>query len=157
MKAPGIPGGIYETCGHTKQISLAIAVGMNAKRARKVVNTVAAYHKRLPVTLFVYGDYAELFPDDIRQWKSQFQIGMREDGPYPGDHFEKVLGNYVQESLVSTELRLQELNVQPEYYLPNSITKTIIIQAQKRGLRLVNATYEFPPKTGKVFILLFFF
>lgn len=121
---------------------------MNAKRARVLVGIIAAYKPSIPVTLFVHGDFAELFPDDVKQWSKTFDIGMREDGHFPPGHFEKLPGNWVRESLVSAELRLQDIGIQPSYYLPTSPTHVISDEARKRGFRVINSTYEFPPKRG---------
>ena len=122
---------------------------MNAKRARKVIETISAYRRKIPLTLFLYGDYAELFPVEVKRWKTKFDIGLREDGYFPDGHFAKLNRNWVRDSLVSAEVRLQELDVQPAYYLPAEANIIIVKEAQKRGFRLINPTYKFPPKSGK--------
>ncbi|XP_072023999.1 uncharacterized protein [Amphiura filiformis] len=146
---PGRSGNTYSFCGKTtNKLALTIGVGMNAKRARKIIAILASYPIKIPVMLFVYGDFAELFPHDVKRWANRFDIGMREDGYYPSGHFEMLDLNLVMESLVSAELRLQEIGIQPMHYLPMDWTPEHLREAWRRGLRVITPAVEFPPKQG---------
>ena len=92
---------------------------MNMKRAHNVVSILQSYNEiSAPVMLFVYGDFAKSYPEVIEKWATRFDVGVREDGPYPLGHFALLQPNWVRESLSSAELRLQEIGIQPAYYLP---------------------------------------
>ena len=110
------------------------------------------YQVKIPVMLFVYGDFAELYPSEVKTWANRFDIGLREDGPYPAGHFEMLLTPWMQEAVCSAEMRLQEINLQPSFYLPvNSTTPTILSVAKSRGFRVIKPVVEFPPKEGTKF------
>ncbi|XP_072020740.1 uncharacterized protein [Amphiura filiformis] len=146
---PGSAGANYSTCGTTaKKLAISIAIGMNLKRASKIVSILEAYRVKMPVMLFVYGDFAELYPDIVKAWANRFDIGMREDGPHPPGHFELYRDPWVREALVSTELRLQELDIQPAFYLCHNSTSNIVKAASSRGLRIIKPAADFPPREG---------
>ncbi|XP_072046932.1 uncharacterized protein [Amphiura filiformis] len=146
---PGHSGAIYSSCGTTaKKLAISIAIGMNLKRASKIVSILEAYRVKMPVMLFVYGDFAELYPEKIKAWANRFDIGMREDGPYPPGHFELYLDLWVREALVSAELRLQEIDIQPAFYLCHDARANIVKAAKSRGFRIIKPAADFPPREG---------
>ncbi len=147
---PGSKGTIYSTCGtKDNKIAITIAIGMNLKRAKKIVAILNAYREKMPVMLFVYGDFAELYPDLIKSWADRFDIGMREDGPYPPGHFQLLRDPWVREALVSTEIRLQESNIQPSFYLCHNVTSIIVKVASTRGFRIITPAADFPPRESQ--------
>ncbi|XP_078594535.1 uncharacterized protein LOC144872347 [Branchiostoma floridae x Branchiostoma japonicum] len=149
---PGEPGGVYSSCSasppNTPRLTLAVQVGMNAKTARKLVTTLAAHPGNVPLALFVYGDFVELFPGLVRQWARNFTIGMRENQPFPPGHFALQKGKWIRYSLISAMERHRDAGLQPAYYLPDSLTDTVVRAAKSRGLRLVQPTSRFPPTQG---------
>ncbi|XP_072042664.1 uncharacterized protein [Amphiura filiformis] len=145
----GHSGAIYSTCGTTaKKLAISVAISMNLKHACKIVSILEAYREKMPVMLFVYGDFAELYPEKVKAWAGRFDIGMREDGPRPSGHFELYGDPWVREALVSTELRLQELDIQPAFYLCHNATSNIVKVAKTRGFRIIKPAIDFPPKQG---------
>eukprot|EP00058_Branchiostoma_floridae_P028177 XP_002613668.1 hypothetical protein BRAFLDRAFT_66533 [Branchiostoma floridae] len=135
---PGEPGGVYSSCSasppNTPRLTLAVQVGMNAKTARKLVTTLAAHPGNVPLALFVYGDFVELFP------------GLNQ--PFPPGHFALQKGKWIRYSLISAMERHRDAGLQPAYYLPDSLTDTVVRAAKSRGLRLVQPTSRFPPTQG---------
>ena len=126
---------------------------MNYQRAHRVVATLAAYKSPLPITLFVYGDFAKTFPETVKSWAKHFKIGIRGDGHNPPGHLELMPGNWIRMGLISAILRLGELGITPSYYLPtvqDNISETIKKEAKGRGLRIVRPAVEFPSKIGKL-------
>ncbi|XP_035697374.1 uncharacterized protein LOC118430544 isoform X1 [Branchiostoma floridae] len=152
--APGIGGQVLSTCSPSSSgelsVSVVVQVGMNLKSARKLVTTLQAYPKRFPITLFMYGDFAESHPEVLREWASYFNIGMRENQPYPYGIFEMQNFNITRESIVSSEMRLNEVGIPVYYYLPDAIQGRIKTIAQKRKLRIVVPTVIFPPKENGI-------
>ncbi|KAI8485911.1 hypothetical protein Bbelb_364630 [Branchiostoma belcheri] len=117
---------------------------MNAKAAHKLVATIAAHSSRMPVTLFLYGDFVEAFPQLVKEWSKTFTIGMRESQPFPlGDFTQQLLG-WIRVGLVSAIQRLSEVGLQPAYYCPENITDTLIKVAKSQGLRIIQPTARFP-------------
>ena len=153
---PGERGSVYSTCGN-KKVALTVAVGMNFKRAHKIMSILDTYQVKIPVMIFVYGDFAELYPNEVKTWADRFDIGLREDGPYPPGHFELMKSPWIREAIISAEMRLQEINLQPSFYLPvNSTTPTILSVAKSRGFRVIKPVVDFPPKEGiKLLIILY--
>ncbi|XP_078676896.1 uncharacterized protein LOC144913790 [Branchiostoma floridae x Branchiostoma belcheri] len=151
---PGVPGGVYSNCSAsaspngTLPLTLAVQVGMNAKAARKLVETMAAHPAKVPLTLFVYGDFVELFPGLVRRWARNFTIGMRENQPFPPGHFMLQTYKWIRYSLVSAMERHRDAGLQPAFYLPDNLTDPIVTAAKNRGLRLVQPTARFPPTEG---------
>lgn len=124
---------------------------MNLKRAHKIISILNAYQIKLPITLFIYGDFAELNSKEVKSWSDRFDIGVREDGRYPPGHFEMMKSPWIRESLINAEMRLQEADVQPSFYLPvNASVGNIKNEAKSRGFRLVQPVVTFPPKEGKM-------
>ena len=142
---------IYSSC-EQGSVALVVAIGMNHKRAHRVVSALAAHKPLVPTTLFVYGDFAQAFPETVKSWADHFNIGVREDGHYPPGHLELMPGNWVQMGLMSAILRLEEIGITVSYYLPTVVRKigTVIKEeAKKRGLRVVQPAVEFPARNGK--------
>ncbi|CAH1264753.1 Hypp3054 [Branchiostoma lanceolatum] len=157
IDTPGEPGSLYSSCSvspsQTPRLTLAVQVGMNAKAARKLVATMAAHPGNIPLSLFVYGDFVELFPDLVRDWARNFTIGMRENQPFPLGHFILQKYRWIRYSLVSAIERHRDAGLHPAYYLPDNVTDTIIQASKSRGLRLVQPTARFPPTEGRCALL----
>ncbi|XP_038047898.1 uncharacterized protein LOC119721995 [Patiria miniata] len=64
LNTPGTAGNIYSLC-QRGSVSLAVAIGMNHKRAHTVISSLQAYPTWLPLTLFIYGDFMEQFQDTV--------------------------------------------------------------------------------------------
>ncbi|XP_038076929.1 uncharacterized protein LOC119744837 [Patiria miniata] len=147
---PGTAGQIYSRCKEG-QVALVVAVGMNLKRAHKVVATLAGYQPALPITLFLYGDFVEQHPETVKAWSERFQIGIREDGPSPPGHLELMPWEWHRMGLVSAILRLEEIGISTAYYLPTvqgTIDAKFSTTAGSRGLRVIQPSVEFPAKSG---------
>eukprot|EP00058_Branchiostoma_floridae_P021379 XP_002606869.1 hypothetical protein BRAFLDRAFT_126345 [Branchiostoma floridae] len=127
------------------RLALTVLVGMNVKAAHKLVETIAAHSSRMPVTLFLYGDFVETFPELVTEWAKTFTIGMRENQPFPLGHFTMQASPWIGTGLVSAIQRLSEVDIQTAYYLPENVTETVINEAKSRGLRIIQPTARFPP------------
>ncbi|XP_035698965.1 uncharacterized protein LOC118431764 isoform X1 [Branchiostoma floridae] len=149
----GSPGTVYSSCSAppsgTPRLALAVLVGMNVKAAHKLVQTIAAHSSRMPVTLFLYGDFVETFPELVTEWAKTFTIGMRENQPFPLGHFTMQASPWIRTGLVSAIQRLSEVDIQTAYYLPENVTDTVINEAKSRGLRIIQPTARFPPTDDK--------
>ncbi|XP_019642565.1 PREDICTED: uncharacterized protein LOC109483862 [Branchiostoma belcheri] len=149
----GSPGTVYSGCtappSGAPHLTLAVLVGMNAKAAHKLVETIAAHSSRMPVTLFLYGDFVETFPELVTEWAKTFTIGMREGQPFPLGHFTLQAQSWIRMGLVSTMQRLSEVDLQTAYYLPEKVTDAVKSEAKSRGLRIIQPTARFPPTDEK--------
>ncbi|XP_070549574.1 uncharacterized protein [Ptychodera flava] len=146
---PGSEGQTINGCDVTDEktlVSIAIEVGMNAKRARKLIATIAAYPIDVPLTLFVYGDFAEEFPDLVKEWSTKYEIGIRCDGPMSPGHWEIQYSNAIRVSIVSAERRLSDIGLQAHYILPPGVNKVVSDVITKRKLRVIQPTTTFPPQ-----------
>ncbi|KAI8510658.1 hypothetical protein Bbelb_115740 [Branchiostoma belcheri] len=136
------PGTVYSGCtappSGAPRLTLAVLVGMNAKAAHKLVETIAAHSSRMPVTLFLYGDFVETFPELVTEWAKTFTIGMREGQPFPLGHFTLQAQSWIRMGLVSTIQRLSE-----------KVTDAVKSEAKSRGLRIIQPTARFPPTDEK--------
>ncbi|XP_066296495.1 uncharacterized protein [Branchiostoma lanceolatum] len=145
----GKPGVVYNNCLGSAQkrpkLALVVEVGMNAKAARKLVTTLAAHTSNIPLALFVYGDFVELFQQQVKEWAEMFTIGMRESQPFPPGHFARQAPGWIRFSIVSAMERLCDAGLQSTLYLAENTTKTVIQVAKNRGLSLVQPTARFPP------------
>ena len=142
---------MYSQC-ESGSVALAVAVGMNHKRAHRVVSALAAHKPLVPTTLFVYGDFAQAFPETVKSWAERFDIGVREDGHYPPGHLELMPGQWVRVGLISAMLRLEEIGIAASYYLPTvveNIVPTIRREAKRRGLRVVKPAVKYPARKGE--------
>ncbi|XP_022107635.1 uncharacterized protein LOC110988447 isoform X2 [Acanthaster planci] len=147
---PGRPGEIYSNC-QSGSVAVTVAVGMNFKRAHRVVATLLAHKPLVPTTLFVYGDFVQVFPETVKSWAKHFNIGIREDGHNPPGHLELMPGHWVRMGLISSILRLEEIGITASYYLPTvekDIGVTIKTMAEARGLRIIRPAVEFPAPIG---------
>eukprot|EP00058_Branchiostoma_floridae_P021378 XP_002606868.1 hypothetical protein BRAFLDRAFT_91637 [Branchiostoma floridae] len=124
-------------------------VGMNVKAAHKLVETIAAHSSRMPVTLFLYGDFVETFPELVTEWAKTFTIGMRESQPFPLGQFTMQASPWIRTGLVSAIERLREVDIQTAYYLPEKVTDTVRNEAKSLGLRIIQPTARFPPTDEK--------
>ena len=123
---------------------------MNAKQAQKIVAVIKAYRKTLPITMFVYGDFVELFPDIVQSWNSDNDliIGIRGATQYPTGHLEQMKANWVREGLVSSQLRLSEVGISSSFYLPQSTSDDIRKVAKSQGVTIIRPSAAFPPLQG---------
>ncbi|XP_033108354.1 uncharacterized protein LOC117109957 [Anneissia japonica] len=121
---------------------------MSKKQAIKVMSTLASYRIMIPVTVFVYSEFAEEWPDLVKSWATTYNIGLRGTHPYPPGNFEKMSPNWIREAVVSAELLLHELGIIPMYYLFDSVEddKNVIEVLTKRGFRIIRPESNFPPK-----------
>ncbi|XP_035658098.1 uncharacterized protein LOC118403482 [Branchiostoma floridae] len=149
---PGVAGEVYSNCsrspGGPARLSLAVQVGMNRKAAHKLVETIRAHPSNMPVTLFVYGDFVQGHPELITKWAERYTIGIRENAPFPADHWILQNANVMRMSLMSAVQRMKEVGLQAAYYYPDGLSGRVKDVAKKRGLRIVQPTTKFPPNMG---------
>ncbi|XP_066265371.1 uncharacterized protein [Branchiostoma lanceolatum] len=149
----GSPGTVYSSCSASlsgaPHLALAVLVGMNAKAADKLVATIAAHSSKMPITLFLYGDFVATFPELVTEWAKTFTIGIRENQPFPLGHFTLQAASWIRMGLVSAMQRLSEVDLQTAYYLPEKVTDTVKNEAKSRGLRIIEPTARFPPTDEK--------
>ncbi|XP_019639751.1 PREDICTED: uncharacterized protein LOC109481610 [Branchiostoma belcheri] len=153
----GTAGTVYRSCGFGSpsvpgRVSLVIEVGMNAKMAHRLIETIRAYRVYIPLSVFVYGDFAELFPEMVLNWSLNHTVGVREGHPYPPGHFDIINPRWIRTNVIISVLRLHELGLQPAFYLPASTGKDITGAAAQRNLRVVYPTARFPPTKGTLLI-----
>ncbi|KAI8502596.1 hypothetical protein Bbelb_192980 [Branchiostoma belcheri] len=130
------------------ELTLTVQVGMNRKAAHKLVETIRAHHSNMPVTLFVYGDFVQEYPDLVTQWAQRYTIGMRENAPFPEDRWDLQNTNVVRMGMISAVQRMREVGLQPAYFYPSSLSKQVKNEASRRGLRIIQSTTKFPPNIG---------
>ncbi|XP_071947593.1 uncharacterized protein [Antedon mediterranea] len=146
--AAGTAGLSYKECNTPTYISLVIEIGMSRKQAVKVMATLASYKKKLPVSVFVYSEFAEDWPELVKAWSTVYDIGLRGNHPYPTGHFEKMSLNWIREAVVSSEMRLNELGITPIFYLHAFEEDTEVKSVLKeRGFRIIKPAASFPPKS----------
>ncbi|XP_019614697.1 PREDICTED: uncharacterized protein LOC109462582 [Branchiostoma belcheri] len=149
---PGAAGVVYSTCSPSPdgpaRLALTVQVGMNRKAAHKLVETIRAHPSNMPVTLFVYGDFVQDFPDLITKWADRYTIGTREAGPFPADHWVLQNPDVMRMSLVSAVQRMKEVGLRPAYYYPDGLSQRVQDTAKNRGLRIIQPTTKFPPNLG---------
>ena len=148
----GFRGKIFNTCSTKNRVAVTLLMSMNAKQSQKIVAVIKAYRKSLPITLFLYGDFVELFPDMVQSWASNdnMNIGIRGATQYPTGHLEHMKGNWVREGLVSSQLRLSEIGVTSRFYFPDSTSEDIKTVAKSRGVTIIRSTAAFPPVKGSI-------
>ncbi|XP_070580600.1 uncharacterized protein [Ptychodera flava] len=151
--SPNAGGIIINKCGLTSidrnQVAMVIEVGMNPKTAVWLTKTVRAYRKKFPCTLFVYGDFVEQNPALVRDWSSDFDIGVRGSSQQPEGVWENLNYEYTQMSIVGAVLRLQKIGIEPIYLLAPRTSKNTLRIAKKRGLWVVEPNAAFPPRKGQ--------
>ncbi|XP_078685706.1 uncharacterized protein LOC144918652 [Branchiostoma floridae x Branchiostoma belcheri] len=149
---PGAAGVVYSNCSPSPdgpaRLALTVQVGMNRKAAHKLVETIRAHPSNMPVTLFVYGDFVQDFPDLITKWADIYTIGIREAGPFPADHWVLQNPDVMRMSLVSAVQRMKEVGLRPAYYYPDGLSQRVQDTAKNRGLRIIQPTTKFPPNLG---------
>ncbi|XP_066263555.1 uncharacterized protein [Branchiostoma lanceolatum] len=149
---PGAAGVVYSNCsrspgGHAR-LALTVQVGMNRKAAHKLVETIRAHPSNMPVTLFVYGDFVQSFPDLITKWADRYTIGIRGNAPFPADHWILQNTNVMRMGLISAVQRMKEVGLEPAYFSPTGLSQKVKDIAKKRGLRIIQPTTMFPPNIG---------
>ena len=134
-------------------IRLAIAVGMNAQKAFRLVSTILAHNttRYINIGLFLYRDFITAYPSLVRQWKNEARlvIGVRGDSPKPRDYFLKYA--FEQEHfmmLVSTLRQLLEVTqtTTKNYLLDfegNSMLENVL---KKNGMIINGPNVWIPPK-----------
>ena len=118
---------------------------MNYKRAQRLIDTIAAYPVKVPVTLFFHGDFVQQYPDAVLRWSSNFHVGIREDSYYPPGNFEIMAYNWIRAALVSSEMKFRNLGIQPAFYLPLQLSTNVTANAKARGFRIIKPGSVFPP------------
>ncbi|XP_006825531.2 uncharacterized protein LOC100369061 [Saccoglossus kowalevskii] len=148
---PGATQTILDQCipkhGHT-MVSIVIEIGMNLKSAIRLVDTISAYRFNVPLTLFVYGDFVEMFPDLVIKWSKRFDINIRASGPLPRDHWEKQNKEVLRMSVTSAEQRMKDIWLTPAYILPPGLSTNVLEVIFQRNLRLIVPSVSFPPTRG---------
>ncbi|XP_035667436.1 uncharacterized protein LOC118410064 [Branchiostoma floridae] len=149
---PGAAGVVYSNCatGGPARLALTVQLGMGRKAAHKLVETIRAHPSNMPVTLFVYGDFVQDFPDLVMKWAVRFTIGIRENAPFPADHWVLQNADVMRMSLVSAVQRMREVGIRPAYYYPDGLSDRVKDTAKNRGLRIIQPTTKFPPNLGKL-------
>ncbi|XP_078621341.1 uncharacterized protein LOC144887817 [Branchiostoma floridae x Branchiostoma japonicum] len=152
VDAPGAAGDVYSNCsrspGGPARLALTVQVGMNRKAAHKLVETIRAHSSNMPVTLFVYGDFVQEFPDLVTKWADRYTIGIREGASFPAGHWVLQNTEVMRMSMMSAVQRMREVGLQPAFYCPDGLSKRVIDIAKARGLRLIQPTATFPPNVG---------
>ncbi|XP_071959410.1 uncharacterized protein [Antedon mediterranea] len=147
----GKTGIVYRRCSAEDgkpRVALTIEVGMTRKLAEKVVAAVMAYIPQIPITLFVYGDFVDEYPNLVRSWARRFEVGIRGNHPYPHGHVEMIMGNWAKEAGISAELRMQEIGLNMKFYMPPcDVTDIILAQGRHRQWRIIKPIASFPPIT----------
>ncbi|KAI8519260.1 hypothetical protein Bbelb_025170 [Branchiostoma belcheri] len=130
------------------ELTLTVQVGINRKAAHKLVETIRAHRSNMPVTLFVYGDFVQEYPDLVTQWAQRYTIGMRENAPFPEDRWDLQNTNVVRMGMISAVQRMREAGLQPAYFYPSIPSDRVKAEAGRRGLRVIQSTTKFPPNIG---------
>ncbi|XP_071947611.1 uncharacterized protein [Antedon mediterranea] len=145
--APGEAGQVYNKCSGDRNLAITVNVGMSKKHAVRVLTTLKSYKIEIPVTVFVFSEFAEEWPELVKAWAKYYTIGLRGNHPYPAGHFEKMSANWIREAVVSSEMRLQELNLKPMFYSPDEDGGSVKEQLKNRGFRIIKPSVNFPPKS----------
>ncbi|XP_077989919.1 uncharacterized protein LOC144444380 [Glandiceps talaboti] len=146
------PGSVFkvsETCtavNNTTKVAIVIEVGMNAKRAKRLISTIEAYAKKTPLILFLYGDFVEQNFNLVRSWSENHEIGIRAGSRWPKQYWELQNNNMLQMDVVSAQVRLAEIGVTAAYIFPSGINPDVSRVTQKRQLRIIDSTFTFPPR-----------
>ncbi len=125
-------------------------MSMDAKLSQKMMSVIKAYRKKLPITTFVYGDFIEVFPDIIQSWSNQdnIMLGIRESHQYPQGTLENMDVNWIREGVVSSKLRLSELNIASSFYFPSGTSENVIDVAKSQRMTIIQPSASFPPRNG---------
>ncbi|XP_071947605.1 uncharacterized protein [Antedon mediterranea] len=145
--APGEAGKTYNKCNGDNNLAITVNVGMTRKQAVRVLTTLKSYKIEIPVTVFVFSAFAEEWPELVKAWAKDYTIGLRGNHPYPAGHFEKMSPNWIREAVVSSEMRLQELNLKPMFYSPDEDGGSVKEQLKSIGFRIIKPSVNFPPKS----------
>ena len=135
------------------QVKLAIAIGMNARRARRLVGTVLAHtvSKSINIGLFVYRDFVYDHPDLIQEWLEdpRLVLGIRGDSPKPHDYFMRY--NYESETnmmlISSMRQLLKDTGFNTDYFLADYEGNKVLDKClSKNKLKKVQHTVWVPPR-----------
>ncbi|XP_063717457.1 uncharacterized protein LOC134844620 isoform X3 [Symsagittifera roscoffensis] len=134
-------------------LKLAIAVGMNARRARRLVATILAHSvaKSINVGLFVYRDFVYDHSQLVNEWLNDLRVvlGVRGDSPKPEEYFLRY--NYEKEMdimLISSQRELlKNTGFNTDLFLEdfegNKALKTVLT---KRNMKVASHPIWIPPK-----------
>ncbi|XP_077990538.1 uncharacterized protein LOC144444861 [Glandiceps talaboti] len=148
---PGSLDGVHDKCntvGDEKKLAIIIEVGMNAKTARRLIGTITAYSKPIPLTMFLYGDFVQQNPDLVKEWSQRYDIEVRAGKHWPLEYWQLQNKNTLRMDIVSALVKFQEVGLSPAYILPSSVNNDVADVIKKRNLRTINSTITFPPRTG---------
>ncbi|XP_070536389.1 uncharacterized protein [Ptychodera flava] len=115
QNTPGLEWDVINSCsdrlrrGVTTPVTISIKIGMNAKAARRLVETIRAFRHFVPLTLFVYGDFVEQNPKLVKDWSDIYEIGIRAGSPLPQSYWQLQNDNILRMSIVSAEFRFKRL------------------------------------------------
>ncbi|XP_071947287.1 uncharacterized protein [Antedon mediterranea] len=137
---------MYNKCNGDKNLAITVNVGMSKKQAVRVLTTLKSYKIEIPVTVFVFSEFAEEWPELVQAWAKDYTIGLRGNHPYPAGHFEKMSPNWIREAVISSEMRLHELDIIPVFYAPAEDGGSVKKQLKNRGFRIIQPAINFPPK-----------
>ncbi|XP_077994281.1 uncharacterized protein LOC144448010 isoform X2 [Glandiceps talaboti] len=137
-----------ETKDSKTKVTVVIEVGMNAKTAKRLIGTIAAYNKEVSLTLFVYGDFIEQNANLVLEWSMKYEIGLRMGRHWAGDYWLLQNKNMLRMDIVSAVRKFLEIGLSPTYILPSGITKDVSELTKEQKLRIINSTFTFPPKEG---------
>ncbi|XP_070538219.1 uncharacterized protein [Ptychodera flava] len=151
---PGVAGKPIRFCnknGTQTQISLAIEAGMNTFTFQQVMQTIEAYPKKIEMTVFVYGDFAQQYPDLVKYWAEKYEVGIRGDSPQPGHFWQRRNKDELRRDIVSSGMRLQEIGLQPRFFLPPGYNPELEAIVAKRHFRMIEPVFSIPPRNDSVF------
>ncbi|XP_070580590.1 uncharacterized protein [Ptychodera flava] len=153
--APNAANVVISKCGMTSrdrnQVAIVIEVGMNKKPAIWLIETIRAYKKKFPCTIFVYGDFATQYPQLVRDWSIDFDIGVRGSSPQLEHIWENLNYYYTRMSIIGGAMRLSEIGMEPVFILPQRQSNHTVRIAQKHGYWVVDPNASFPPRKGTQF------
>ncbi|XP_033100752.1 uncharacterized protein LOC117104164 [Anneissia japonica] len=133
-------------------------VGLSSDEKGKIINNVMTKGEKMydwGAERRNYADFEALHPTKIPEEApgkagavySKYNIGLRGNHPYPTGHFEMMAANWIREAVVSSEMRLRELDINPIFYSPNGYGENLQQQLKHRGFRIIKAAVNFPPKS----------
>ncbi|XP_071941098.1 uncharacterized protein [Antedon mediterranea] len=148
--AVGKAGSTYKKCVKNNDLAIVITIGMCKKEAVKVMSTLASYKQKIPVTVFVYSEFAVQWPELVTSWAKVDDIGLRGTHQYPPGHFDRLQKAWVREAIVTAEMRLNEIGITPTYFLPDEFKEKSALHTQlsTRAFRIVQPASQFPLKNA---------
>ncbi len=135
------------------KVKLAIAVGMNKRKAKRLIATVLAHNstKGINVALFMYRDFMYDNPELISDWLKdpRVVIGVRGDSPMPEAYYKKFTLNHVIEMAIISTLRqvVRSTGFSTQYFLYDFTPNSNLMKAvEKFGLKSPQSPVWVPPK-----------